>query len=50
MKNYLIVYFDNRFRRFGNTVIDKESSKTDAIDIFNKTYPTDFCIINVIEL
>jgi len=46
---WIIVYYDNKFKRFGNF---KSSNVTKSEDIqqFENTTPKDFAIINIIEL
>lgn len=46
---WLIVYYDNAFKRFGNFECSNVT-KSEAIQQFNDKTPKDFVIINIIEL
>ena len=49
MKEYIIVYYDNKFHKFANITYGGVS-KSQVIDKFMNETPKDFAIINIIEL
>lgn len=49
MKDYIIAYYDNKFHRFAN-INYSGISKSQVVQKFMDETPSDFAIINIIEL
>lgn len=49
MKDYIIVYYDNKFHKFANITYGG-ISKSQVVQRFINNTPADFTIINIIEL
>ena len=46
---WIIVYYDNTFKKFGN-IEYFNVSKSEAIEKFTKETPKEFALINIIQL
>ena len=50
MSDYLLVVYDNRFKKYLNHIIKNKTSNQEVMKEFIETYPSDFVIVNIIKL